>query len=151
MRLQKERIVIKMPLKSLFLCCKITNIAQWLGALPPGPGLWHARVASVCLAKGLNYTIFVQKKQLLFHPFLAKSWLRVWQQSLLQIEFSSNYGRAATKVGGQDERRPPNKNFASPNPKATIGKNIGRPKQPIVRLLINDLNWCEILRFAKLL
>ena len=62
MRLQKVRIVIKMPLKLLFLCGKITNIAHWLGALPPGPGLGHIQVASVCLAQGLNYRIFAKKK-----------------------------------------------------------------------------------------
>ena len=57
--------------------------------------------------------------------------------------------RAATKgnLGGgapQQKFRPP-----PPNPKATIEENIG--KLPIARLLVNDLIWCEILRFAKLL
>ena len=68
------RNVIKIPLKSLpvFLCCKITNIAQWLGAQPPGPALRHARVASVCLAHGLNYTIFMQKKTTFVSPLFSK-------------------------------------------------------------------------------
>ena len=30
--------------------------------------------------------------------------------------------------GGLEGRRPPNKNFARPNPRATIGENIGRHK-----------------------
>ena len=99
MRVQKVRnVMIKMPLKLLFLCGKITNIAHWLGAPSPGPGLGHTRVALVCLAQGLNYRI-LEKKKFFFHPSLAKSRLRVWQHLLLQIEFSSDYSRAATKGG----------------------------------------------------
>ena len=127
MRLEAMRNVIKTPLKSLFLCCKITNIAQWLEAPPPGPGLLHARVASVSLAQGLNYTIFEQKL-FLFHTSLAKSWLRVWQHLLLQIKLLSVYGRAATQRRARRGGAPPNKNFARPNPKATIGETIGKPK-----------------------
>ena len=37
MPLQKVRKMIKMPLKSLFLCCKFSNIVQWLGAPRPRP------------------------------------------------------------------------------------------------------------------
>ena len=57
--------------------------------------------------------------------------------------------RAATKRGQGGGA--PQQNFwpPFPNPKATIGENIG--KLPIARLLVNNLNWCEILRFAKLL
>ena len=102
MRLQKVRNVIKMPLKLLFLCGKITNIAHWLGAPPPGPSLGHTQVASLCLAQGLNYRIFEKKN--FFHLSLAKSRLRVWQHLQLQIEFSSNYSKAATKGGGGERR-----------------------------------------------
>ena len=70
MRLQKVRNVIKMPLKLLFLCGKITNNAHWLGAPPPGPSLGHTQVASVCLAQGLNYRIFEKKN--FFSPLFSK-------------------------------------------------------------------------------
>ena len=116
MRLQKVRNVIKMPLKLLFLCGKITNIAHWLGAPPPGPGLGHTQVASVCLAQGLNYRIF-EKKKFFFHPSLAKSRLRVWQHLLLQIEFSSDYSRAATKGGGRRNGTPQTKISPAQTPK----------------------------------
>ena len=46
-----------MALKCYF-CCKIAKITQQLGALPL---LWHAWVATVCSARKLNQTIFVQK------------------------------------------------------------------------------------------
>ena len=72
MRHQKVQNVIKMPLKLLFLCCKITNIARWLGAPPPGPGLWNTPVVLVCLAQGLNYTIFEQKKTTFVSPLFSK-------------------------------------------------------------------------------
>ena len=77
----------KMALKLLFFCCKITKLAQRLGASPPDPRpqllvcaylvimphLWHAWVASVSLARGLNQTSFVQNKKLLVLPSLQNS------------------------------------------------------------------------------
>ena len=69
----------------------------------------------------------MQKRILLFHSSLAKSWLRAWQHLVQQTEFLNDYGRAATAGRGvsQEGRCPPNKNFARINPKATVGENIG--------------------------
>ena len=118
MWLQKVRNAIRMPLKSLFLCCKITNIAQWLGAPPPGPGLWHARVASVCLAQGRNYTIFVQKKTTTFvSPLFSKILFARLAAFIAAVRVFKQLRRAAFKEGGQEERQPLNKNPPTQTPK----------------------------------
>ena len=74
------RSMIKMALKSLFFCSKI---AQRLGDPPARPinihlifsiyvRLWHAWVASVCSARGLNQVVFGKKIYFWFISSLSK-------------------------------------------------------------------------------
>ena len=83
--MQKE---IKMALKLLFLPQNRKNYPA-AGALPPGPLCDTRLVASVCSARDLKKTIFVQKHLRLVQApaLLGKPWLRFWSESLLQADF----------------------------------------------------------------
>ena len=71
------------------MALKLLSLSGW-GLCPPAPEhchkifsdyarLWHAEVASVSSARGLNQAVLVQKKELTFDsPLLAKSWLPFW-------------------------------------------------------------------------
>ena len=61
------------------------------GSEPEPSAVTH--LTSLCSARGLSFTIFLQNKLVLVQAsFLTKSGELVWSHSQLHIDFSSNYG-----------------------------------------------------------
>ena len=127
MPLQKVRKVIKMPLKSLFLCCKISNIAQGLGLHPQPRSVTCSSCISLFSTKP-KLDNFCAKIITFVSPLFNKILVARWAAFTAADKVFKRLRQGRNSEGDQDERRPPYKNFAHRNPKATIGENFGRPK-----------------------